>query len=378
MTVTNLDRYEPIHSVSKKYLFGLIKYTRLTTDGFSYCFRAFGLPIVSRQFDRGLPVVHILFFKFRLNSAQRTQRLLKDIAKQGQYDNVFVLFNNLGETRLFLECFRSEIPCNSIFVYTKPYHRELLDMIIPQVKSMFYPEYFSVHFQSDAKALYIKKSRVNLIGRICYFKEYEAAIQAQDVEEVPHFYRNYLDKVGRSIGYTVEPKTIMPLKVSKQERKRALEKLDLLIGNNKFVIICNETFSNINLKPTFYQELCRKLYALGYKVLFNSTGINCSNTLGITASMSIQELVEIASRAEFVIGIRSGILDVLASNAKAIVALYTPFRKRPGFDEIPAEKVLVAFSLAKIDFYNKPLIREIIVDDATLTDDVIKKMLQCE
>ena len=81
--------------------------------------------------------------------------------------------------------------------------------------------------------------------------------------------------------------------------------------------------------------------------------------------MSIQELVVIASHAEFVIGIRSGILDVIASNAKSIIALYTPFRKRSGFNELSAEKVLAAFSLSKISFENKPDIREFIISDNT-------------
>lgn len=363
--MANLDRYEPIPIVSKKCLFGLIEYTRITSDGFNYKLRIFGITIASRKFEHGIPTVQLLFFKHRLNSNQRTKRLVKDTRKQGHYECIFVLFNNLGETRLFLESIRSKIPKNTLFVYTKPYHGELLNMIIPDIDAVYYPEYFSVHFQADARPTYFENPKVFLIGLINYFKDYEQAMQSMEIEQIPHFYKNYLDKVGGAIGYESEPKTIKPLTVPKAESDRAIEKLKLLIGNNKFVIICNETFSNINLNPKFYQDLSRKLYELGYKVFFNSTGVNSSNCLGIVSSMSIQELVVIASHAEFVIGIRSGILDVIASNAKSIIALYTPFRKRSGFNELSAEKVLAAFSLSKISFENKPDIREFIISDNT-------------
>lgn len=378
--MTNLDRYNDNWLIEKKYCFGFVKYSRTMADGFNYRLQLFGLPIASRRYEHDRPTIQCLFLKYRLNVAHRTKRLIKDIKneKLKHYDHVFVLFNNLGETRLFLESLRDLVPDNSLFVYTKRYHGELLKMILPNKETLFYPEFFSVHFQRDASPVLNSNPTVHLIGCIDYFKEYETSMQTMDTAHIPHFYRNYLEKVGGAIGYPVKPKTVKPLKVLELERKRALEKIEILIGRSKFVIVCNETFSNINLKPAFYRELCRQLYAQGYKVLFNSTGINSSNCLGIASSMSIQELVEIASYAEFVIGIRSGILDVLASNAKAIVALYTPFRKRPGFDELSAEKVLAAFTLSKVDFENKPKIREIIVDDDTPAKEIITRILQGE
>lgn len=288
--------------------------------------------------------------------------MVKDVRyfKRKEYKRIFVLFNNLGETRLALEHLKGKISDTCLIVYTKRYHKQLLEMILPDIDNMFYPEYFSVHLSNKAKEEYfIGNCRISLLGLISYFKNYERLIQLSTDGCVRHFYFNYVSSILREKQVV----NIPPLILQKESINSAREKLNFLIGKNKFVIICNETFSNQNLSPEFYQELCRMLYQQGYKILFNSTGINKSNSLGISSFLSIQELLEIASHAEFVIGIRSGILDVLASNCSHIVAIYTAFKIRPGFDSLSAEKVLEAFSLKKIPFQNTPRIDEVIISN---------------
>lgn len=350
------------NEIKHKIAFGLVKYVRFYGDGFSYFIYFLGIHIFSRTFIRGVPSYRFLFFQKKLTPIQRTYRLVKDVRyfKRKEYKRIFVLFNNLGETRLALEHLKGKISDTCLIVYTKRYHKQLLEMILPDIDNMFYPEYFSVHLSNKAKEEYfIGNCRISLLGLISYFKNYERLIQLSTDGCVRHFYFNYVSSILREKQVI----NIPPLILQKESINSAREKLNFLIGKNKFVIICNETFSNQNLSPEFYQELCRMLYQQGYKILFNSTGINKSNSLGISSFLSIQELLEIASHAEFVIGIRSGILDVLASNCSHIVAIYTAFKIRPGFDSLSAEKVLEAFSLKKIPFQNTPRIDEVIISN---------------
>lgn len=369
----SVDDSQEILAINRKLAFGLISYTRFHNDGFSFFVHFAGIPIFSRSFIRGIPTYKILFFKKKLTALQRSKRLIEDVVhiKHKEYRTIYVLFNNLGETRFSLEYFKCNLPDNCLFVYTKKYHEQLLEMILPGTDRVFYPEYFSVHLQKDAKEKYIiGDCRIILLGLISYFKRYERLIGSSSLSEIPHFYINYMREV-LGVQYTVE---IPPLVVQDLIFNSAKEKLNLLIGGSKFVIICNETFSNQNLTAEFYQELCRSLYKRGYKILFNSTGINKSNSLGISSYLSIQELVAISAHAEFVIGIRSGIFDLLSSNCSRIVALYTPFRVRSGFESLPAEKVLHAFSLKMIPFKNTPRIDEVIIDNNNSLSKNISKI----
>lgn len=144
------------------------------------------------------------------------------------------------------------------------------------------------------------------------------------------------------------------------------KKIESLNIKKPFVLICNETFSNMNFPDTFYQELTKACRSLGYDVLFNSMTLTGANMYGHTTHSSIAEAMYFAHRARCVIGIRSGLLDILLPYCQSMISVYTPFKERWRFPTVEANRVHAAFTLKKLPVIKPSQLHEIIVDGSMM------------
>lgn len=118
------------------------------------------------------------------------------------------------------------------------------------------------------------------------------------------------------------------------------------INLSRFVIICPEANSCSQSSDSFWKVVCCFLKANGFSVYVNSTKKRCEqNSLKI---LSHSELYALATQAKLIIGIRSGLLEILAMTGVPIIAIYNSFPKRGSLDAMKSSDVMTGFTLKKI------------------------------
>ena len=253
---------------------------------------------------------------------------------------------------------------NILFIGTISYHRDLINLYCPTNNYIFRPDINWVHARWDVSevAFNVKETIVILSPIIKYFAEYEKAVRMNS--NFPHFCRNLFEKNKRFY----EPEDIKPF-ISKRQKIWASTKLKASNVNKKYILISNESASNKNFPWIFWFTLSHKLRLLGYDVVFNAFINSPASSIGKSFFTTLGEGIEVARRAECLISLRSGFLDLSLPVAKQMIVLYTPFKFRSR--ELPimtAAKVQKAFSLKEIPCKHKCNINELIIENPENVD----------
>lgn len=345
----------------KKYLFGLIRYE--SWGEWNFIVRFLGMRIYQRWIKDSQFVTKILWHKNILSTKRRINKIHRNIKNEFKnIKEVFILFNNTGETFLYLNAMANEFKKRSdiAIVYTRNYHIQLLEHILGKGKYLFEKDLNSAHVNKDCNKEYIiDEVKYHMIAPATYFIKYENSIhQENNIKNIKHFYMNFIDNFAEGRSFKSYPI------IGEDVIDSANRKIKFLNIPSKFLLICNETWSNENFSDTFYQQLCFNLNNKGLHVVFNSTFLSNANSYGTSSFFSIKEIIYIASKAISVIGIRSGILDIITPYSKNVIALYTDFRNRgKDLPSLNAEKVLQAFTLKKLPNTSHIKISEIVVDE---------------
>ena len=276
--------------------------------------------------------------------------------------NIWVLSNQSGETSLLLVTIKEDraVLNNTIFIATKPYHVQLIEIFLPGAKYFYMPEYFGLHLKKDSQhSLFCKGVQVKIVQPLGYFIKYEQELQHDVCKS--HFYHRYCQAT-----HILNKKTELKYPdIQEKDRNDIYKKLSNKGVRRPFVLISNETWSNLNLSDAFYQKLSFELSQEGYDVVFNSRVVSEANLYGHVIFLSLNETIALAKEAAWVIGIRSGLMDVIYPYSDKMIVIYTAFRDRGKmFPELKASCVFKAFSLKQLPIKkdkNKYL-KEIIFD----------------
>lgn len=168
----------------------------------------------------------------------------------------------------------------------------------------------------------------------------------QDKRIVDNKKTHYYDCVCRTLG--VPRNDVLKPSVSEVASNKVNEILSSKnIDPSKIVILCPEANSCSELTKDFWETLSLDLMKRGYIVFLNSSDpkyVSCSISIFLTH----EELFCLAQQAAAVVGLRSGLIEILASSGTRIFTFYGGFPERGLLKAMSADDVLRGFSLKKL------------------------------
>ena len=372
-TIYEIRKYE--HLKVKSFFGGLIFTKKIKTSlRFSKEYLLFGVPIYKtiQQND----IRKLYFCRKLVNEIQVPDLFFKIYLKKlkYKYDDVYILNSNSGEVYLFLAYLaKSFIKKNKsqkpLFVATKKYHIDLLNM--------YYPE-------SDYKCIFIEKLRMKIQSNIWETPKHRYFIlfSGNHFEKVEHDIKNseigsvhYLTSILKTLKLTEKdfstPQVIPSIK-SQKVLSNAVNKMQLQLNN--FIILAPEAMTCEDLPLTFWKKIVSELKSRNFDIYLNITNpknyINgCKNH-----KLGFKEAFFLAQTAKAVISLRSGFSEFLLPTGIPNISVYTKFRKRTK-NAFSVDKGIEGFSMLKMPFVDKNKVCEINAELYKNEDELVKQVI---
>ena len=258
-------------------------------------------------------------------------------------DGIFIMHANLGETFIFYRLIQAFIKKNNIksplVVGSKKYHVQLLKMVCPEIPVIITKLNLSMHvkdFLVDNHKFYLMFSKE-------HFDSVENNIRG-NIEQRKHFIEHIL-------GYTnLQKEDFSKESVSiSQMEKVSLEKKAKAIGLNldNFIMLSPEANTCEEIDINIWRDLKSYYESKGYDVFCNLKNKSKKYSDFKQCSLTLAEVYELATRAKEIIGIRSGLLDILVETGTSIKVVYTKAKDRDKYNSLSAEEIIEAFSIKK-------------------------------
>ena len=282
-------------------------------------------------------------------------------------DYLCFLATGIGEFSLFLSlCLKNFMKQNNIkhplFITKAKHNIALLNIFFPTAK-ILYIQGFPFQRMGEFN---VNNIRARYFFPIPYFQQVEEDI----TNKKAHFFDsilNYLNLEPNNFDVNL-PKIAEEYKHSAEEKLKSMGLLD-----KKFIFIAPEANSCENVNKKFWGKLTKKLHDKGFEIIFNSAKMPLSAQYFI-ADFSLQEVFIVAQKAQAVIGLRSGLLDLLSMTGVPIHAIYTAFKNRKDFPPMSKENVKIGFDLEKLPAeIKKSKIYSYFYRD-NLADDILEKI----
>jgi ADP-heptose:LPS heptosyltransferase len=168
-----------------------------------------------------------------------------------------------------------------------------------------------------------------------------------DKSNQTHFFQYVLD----SLHVKVNPGSFCVKNLIASDKILEEKIKNLNLNWDKFVIFAPEANTSLMYPLEFYVNLAKKLQNKGYDVFWNLCKTKTVDQDIKTAMLSYDELFVLAKKSKGVIGLRSGLFDLLSGmNEFPKFVLYTEFppRGKKAGQYYTSEKALVGFSLKKL------------------------------
>lgn len=214
-----------------------------------------------------------------------------------------IIHQNLGEVVIFCLTLRLWYKGGMILV-TKPYHKELFTMFYPDLpcKLVKRPNYCYIDYKEF------------------HYRDYQFSyvLTSEKLREMnltkENFYINWQEYTGGKIICNDFPE----IKISKEVKESAERKLKKLkINIDKLIFISPEAITMKPLPEEFWDKIISLITDNGY-----STFINISTGLDYEV-LSLEEAYYVASKSKMLIGLRSGLIDLLCLVKVPLRIIYT-------------------------------------------------------
>ena len=304
---------------------------RIKKDGFTtaWKFSFFGIPILSSEISN--PFFHkekiklfniIPILKLNIKKRQQNRYLELITSEYPEYDCYYTFACNCGELFWFL-CHFKEInarysPQKPLIICDKARMLSICKMFenIIKVPSILFEDYNSLFL--DEVTNYKNKKFISILNQD-YFNNYADINICKKGE---HYYKLFRDKLN------IQKPALLP-----NDNEIGSEKIKSLakdVLQNNFIIITPDAVTLNPLGQYFWTELCKNLNNLGFKIFLNVE--SRKDTIPaegiISAFLTIEETYELAKYAKAVIGLRSGLLEILSTTSQVpTFAIYNSYRE---------------------------------------------------
>lgn len=170
----------------------------------------------------------------------------------------------------------------------------------------------------------------------------------------------------------IKKSAIIPTAISNDNSY--IETIAKVVLKNNFIILTPEAVSLNQLPEQFWIKLCKELKKLGYELFLNATHISNRIDGVFTCFLSIDEINELAKYSKGIIGLRSGLLEILSStSSKPTIVIYNSY-----IDTLPnkmsPQEAKTGFSIKKLPNISNN-VQEYCVDEY-IVDELIYEIIE--
>lgn len=362
----------------QKFLGGIVT-TYKTNDPTSDCskkeIKLFGLSIIRRIEENNYRNYYVLGKVVRKISLIETFKKQYSKFFEGDYDDIYILRANSGESYLILTyVLDSLIKRNQskkpLLVATLKYHVDMIKMICPEIPYVYIKK---LRIKIQGQEFNINNKRFFLLFDTTHFKTVETDIKHSPLGEA-HYFKSIMNKLGMTESDLTYRKVMIHLK----DERSMLEKVSKTgLNLDKFVFIAPEAQSCKLYDEDFWCELINQFQSKGYDVFVNLVEDDVKLKSAIdykTCDLNFAEAFALARRSKKIVSLRSGFTEFLLQTGVPIDVLYTKFRHRHFFDDMDIYHVMSGFGLTQLPFVDKEKIREFNMFE-TSQSDCLKKIV---
>lgn len=349
------------HVYKKKYWGGLMGFS-FDMNTSSAIYKLLGVKIGSSSLTAGITKVQLFgFIKFR--SKKLTRRMLEPLLilylrKLGvdtTQRQILAWYNRSGEFFLLnfhlKDYLRQHDIHNPVLITPQDFEKEVLELFGNHCETQtIHYVFHHLHFAGVEK---IEQPKLHYFGLMPHKHFVQVEKKLQNGSDL-HFYTALKETVQVSDSLAATPE------IPRQVAQTAEEKMRLLGLHKPFVYIAPSAQSNGTLSKSFWSQLPLSLAQLGYDFFFNNMPHGLNNSYCKTCYLSLPEARYVASQAAAIIGIRSGLMDVIANKTSEIICIYKHFGHRSKeFPHLEASRVMSGFSLKPLPHVEPSHLHEI-------------------
>lgn len=268
----------------------------------------------------------------------------------GNYKNIVIFSSNIGEVYVLLKYFVPQLISqnkDTLFVFTRKSQIQIVEMFGIALPMVFIPdlvvERFPIRFtvkQKDFLVLFPCKYYDNLESEILMRK------------------RNYIQGMEQVLGLRASKDIFAQLSVRKSDEKFVNEFLSQNgLYDQKFVFILPEAFTCEDLSFSEVTEIVSHCTALGYSCIVNRIGnpylFKLENIREVY--LNIAQTYALATRASLIIGVKSGMLELLTETGVNTVLIPKAFKNRSNFRKLSVEDDIFGFSILHLPLHYKAM-----------------------
>ena len=228
-------------------------------------------------------------------------------------ENVFIITTASGETYLFSLFYHWINKQNTQFYTTRKKTYEVLKLFGVR----------EVRFLDGCENMFFNKSEYvyqNTKIKIIFSDEFWFKFWRTE--------KHIIDEFKQTLKLNIDNKLLIPKLNIQETTKKTLEKKlrSMKLNINKFVFLSPEAASLEELDVSFWGEIVEKLKLKGFDVFNNSLNKKSKIPGTKMEKLTVDEALLLAKRAKVIVGLRSGLLDVLSSTLTPMCIVYNQMK----------------------------------------------------
>lgn len=230
---------------------------------------------------------------------------------------------------------------NPLFIGLKPYHKDLVEMLCPNIPIKIIQKIKLPLYYSEYKT---KEHNIKLIFPKTYFDKVEDSLRDKNAP-VKHFIKhilNYLNLSENDFSRT-------QIKIADAEKQEVLDKVkNIGLDVDNFVFFSPEanTCADIGLKS--WLELKSEYESKGYDIFCNVSLTKDDYKMFKQCDLTLKQAYILASMSKEIVGLRSGLLDLLVLTKVPMRVFYSKAKDREGFNPLSKEEIEDGFLMENI------------------------------
>ena len=316
-------------SVKKYYLLGLL-YCKESIVTLEKDIRLFGFSIYRKK----LP--EIARYKILANYLQQlkvNRRYIYNLSGCPSGE-LYIILN------LFREIIKDKNEEDILFVVDKEFKYNLCKLYEPKIECLVVDNinlcFHSADYYSD------EKSEIRSYFTAEHYLNQDVLINTSG----EHYYYYILRDLGLRGEYSFKlPEASQSIKLKIQE---------YITRNNlgKFIIIAPEANTSGPLSQKFWENIIKELKGKRYQIFLNITKLENYIEGCVINKFNYEEIIELAKHSSGIIGLRSGLIEILSIIDVPKFVIYQGFPKRGCLKAMSSEKALSGFTLTKLPNVN--------------------------
>ncbi len=285
------------------------------------------------RFVFGIPVTKL---KLSEKFCKKYKKIIRD------RDFIIILHANIGEITVFLRLaeayFKKLGAKNPLFIGLKPYHKDLVEMLCPNIPIKIIQKIKLPLYCSEYQT---KEHNIKVIFTKTYYEKVEESLRDKNAP-IKHFIKHILNYLKLSENDFSQSE----IKITDIEKQEVLDKVkNIGLNVENFVFFSPEANTCADIGLERWLELKSEYESKGYDIFCNVSLTKDDYKMFKQCDLTLKEAYILASMSKEIVGLRSGLLDLLFLTKVPMRVFYNEARDRDGFNPLSKEEIEMGFGL---------------------------------